>query len=66
MILMGVNDNGIEVFDCNSDGKNTIKKQNISWASFDMANRAMSLYRANGYSPSISAPVNPQISKNQY
>lgn len=58
MILMGVNDNGIEVFDCNSDGRNTIKKQSISWASFDTANRAMSLYRANGY-PEPSSVIPP-------
>lgn len=67
MILVSVNDNGIEVFDCNSDGRNTIKRYTISYHDFDMANRAMSLYRASGYSPSKqSVPTNPRISKNQY
>ena len=68
MILAGVNDNGIEVFDCNSDGRNTIKKYGISWSSFDTANRAMSLYRAHGYdpTPNTNPPTNPQIWKNQY
>ena len=62
MILVGVNDSGIEVFDCNSDGRNTIKKYSISWSAFDTANRAMSLYHANNYNVSSSAPSNPQPS----
>ncbi len=68
MILVSVNDNGIEVFDCNSDGKNTIKRYTISYHDFDVSNRAMSLYRAYGYSPSAQqgVPSNPRISKNQY
>lgn len=66
MILAGVNDNGIEVFDCNSDGKNTIKKYSISWSAFDTANRAMSLYHAYDYTGSSSSkPTNPTVSKNQ-
>ena len=59
MILAGVNDSGIEVFDCNSDGKNTIKKYSISWSAFDTANRAMSLYHAYGYTASQPAPPAP-------
>lgn len=62
MILMGVNDSGIEVFDCNSDGRNTIKKYSISWSAFDTANRAMSLYHATNYTISSSVPSNPQPS----
>lgn len=65
MILTGVNDNGIEVFDCNSDGKNTIKTYSISWSSFDTANRAMSLYHAYNYDSTSSAPSNPQICFNK-
>lgn len=66
MILAGVNDGGIEVFDCNSDGRNTIKKYSISWSAFDTANRAMSLYHAYGYTVSTNTkPVNPTVSKNQ-
>ena len=64
MILMGVNDNGIEVLDCNSDGKDTIKKQSISWTSFDTANRAMSLYRGNGYAPSSNSSAGSSSSGN--
>lgn len=62
MILVDVNDNGIEVFDCNSDGRNTIKKYGISWSAFDTANRAMSLYHAHNYTASPSAPANPEPS----
>ena len=49
MILVDVYETGIEVFDCNSDGKNTIKKYFISWEKFDNDNRAMSLYHARNY-----------------
>lgn len=62
MILVGVNDSGIEVFDCNSDGRNTIKNYSISWSAFDTANRAMSLYHAHNYAVSPTAPSNPQPS----
>ncbi len=62
MILAGVNDGGIEVFDCNSDGRNTIKKYSISWSAFDTANRAMSLYHAYGYTVSQPAPPAPEPS----
>lgn len=62
MILAGVNDSGIEVFDCNSDGRNTIKNYTISWSAFDTANRAMSLYHANNYTVSSSVPSTPQDS----
>lgn len=66
MILVGVNDSGIEVFDCNSDGRNTIKNYNISWSAFDTANRAMSLYHAYGYTASSNTPpTNPTVSLNQ-
>lgn len=51
MILVDVNSSGIEVFDCNSDGKNTIKRYNITWSEFDVANKGMSLLRAKGYNP---------------
>lgn len=47
MILVDTNSDGITVFDCNSDGRCTIKKYNISWRQFYNANSAMSLYRAN-------------------
>lgn len=69
MILVSAKDSGIEVFDCNSDNRNTIKTYTISYHEFDMANRAMSLYRAHDYSyqPS-SPPYNPsiEISSNYY
>lgn len=47
MILVDTNSDGITVFDCNSDGRCTIKKYNINWRQFYNANSAMSLYRAN-------------------
>lgn len=49
MIVVGVRNDGVEVFDCNSDGKNTIKKYLYTWSKFDYQNRAMSLYRARNY-----------------
>ena len=49
MILVEVRSDGVVVFDCNSDGKNTIKKYLYTWSKFDYDNRAMSLYRAKSY-----------------
>lgn len=60
MILVDVNNSGIEVFDCNSDGKNSIKRYTITWSQFDVANKGMSLLRAKGYNPgSSSEPLTP-------
>lgn len=47
MILAGVDSNGVTVFDCNSDGRNGVKKYHVTWQSFYNKNSAMSLYRAN-------------------
>jgi hypothetical protein len=49
MILVGTDSNGITVFDCNSDGKNGVKKYDITWSQFYNKNSAMSLYHANNY-----------------
>lgn len=49
MILVGTSDSGIIVFDCNSDGRNGVKKYDISWQSFYNSNSAMSLYHATNY-----------------
>lgn len=67
MILVNVNNDGIEVFDCNSDGKNTIKNYTISWHDFDVANRAMSLYHAHdyNYSVDINAPTDVHLDRSQ-
>ena len=51
MILVGTDDNGISVFDCNSDGNNTVRTYFISYADFFNKNSAMSLYRYEGYGP---------------
>ena len=60
MILVGVKADGVQVFDCNSDGKNTVKTYLYTWSKFDYDNRAMSLYHANGYEISAEpAPVIP-------
>ena len=67
MILVDVNNSGIEVFDCNSDGKNSIKRYTITWSQFDVANKGMSLLRAKGYIPGpTEKPSNVSLSKNQY
>lgn len=69
MIAVSTDSSGITVFDCNSDGKNTIKKYTISWSTFASKNRGASLYRCNGYTPSkaaVSKPTNVTLSKNQY
>lgn len=65
MILVGVRDNGIEVLDCNSDGRNTIKNYVISWHDFDVANRAMSLYRAYNYDYNASLPSDVHLDRSQ-
>lgn len=49
MILVGSDDKGITVFDCNSDGKNTVKTYHITWDSFYKSNSAMSMYHAINY-----------------
>lgn len=49
MIVVGVKSDGVQVFDCNSDGRNTIKTYLYTWSKFDYDNRAMSLYHAYGY-----------------
>lgn len=67
MILVNVNNDGVEVFDCNSDGKNTIKNYTISWHDFDVANRAMSLYHAYdyNYSVDVNAPTDVHLDRSQ-
>lgn len=67
MILANVNNDGIEVFDCNSDGKNTIKNYTISWHNFDVANCAMSLYHAYdyNYSVDVNAPTDVHLDRSQ-
>lgn len=67
MILVNVNNDGIEVFDCNSDGKNTIKNYTISWHNFDVANCAMSLYHAYdyNYSVDVNAPTDVRLDRSQ-
>lgn len=47
MILVSKDAGGITVFDCNSDGRNGVKKYRITWSQFYSKNSAMSLYRAN-------------------
>ncbi len=47
MILVNSDSQGITVFDCNSDGRNGVKKYYVTWQQFYNKNSAMSLYRAN-------------------
>ena len=49
MILAGKDENGVWIFDCNSDGKCGVKYQYQSWATFANKNIAMSLYHATNY-----------------
>ena len=49
MIVVGVSTDGVQVFDCNSDGRNTIKTYLYTWSKFDYDNRAMTLYHAYNY-----------------
>ena len=58
MIYVSQDNKGIVVFDCNSDGKNGIKKYHITWSNFYKKNSAMSIYRA-----SNQPPVTPDIVK---
>ncbi len=49
MIVVSVESDGVNVLDCNSDGKNTIKYYLYTWSQFDYDNRGMSLYHAWDY-----------------
>lgn len=49
MILSGLDDNGIWIFDCNSDGKCGVKNYYQTWDTFASKNVGMSLYRADNY-----------------
>lgn len=57
MIYVSQDNTGIVVFDCNSDGKNGVRKYHISWDSFYNKNSAMSMYRANKASVPDPVPV---------
>lgn len=61
MIMVSKDSNGINVFDCNSDGRNGVKSYHITWSSFYNSNSAMSLYRANNYSDISSGTIKPNI-----
>ena len=58
MILVGADESGISVFDCNSDGNNTVKHYYISFADFFDKNSAMSLYRYENYESDSPETVN--------
>ena len=49
VILVKVLKNGIRVFDCNSDGKNTVKVYVMKWKWIDKKCTAISLYHAEDY-----------------
>lgn len=49
MILTGLDDGGIWIFDCNSDGKCGVKHYYQTWATFASKNIGLSLYHANNY-----------------
>ena len=55
MIISGKDDNGIWIFDCNSDGKCGVKNYYQDWATFASKNVGMSLYHSTKY-PSQTPP----------
>lgn len=55
MILVSRDSGGITVFDCNSDGKNGVKKYYVTWQRFYNKNSAMSLYQANNNNGSAAS-----------
>lgn len=55
MIISGLDDSGIWIFDCNSDGKCGVKNYYQTWDVFASKNVGMSLYHANNY------PNEPEI-----
>lgn len=50
MILVSVNEDGIVVFDCNSDGQCGISKRSMTWDVFCGTYSGVALYRARNYS----------------
>ena len=58
MIVVEVKNDGVQVFDCNTDLRNTIKTYLYTWSKFDYDNRAMSLYHANNYDATSSSSAN--------
>ena len=53
MIVVSVNNDGIKVFDCNSDGKCGVRSYDISWSRFTSKNIGLSLYHATNYPNTI-------------
>lgn len=49
MILVSVDENGIEVFDCNSDGQCYINELELAWKEITDRCTALSIYRAANY-----------------
>ena len=49
MIVVNKDSGGITVFDCNSDGRNSVRSYYITWDSFYKSNCAVSLYHAKNY-----------------
>lgn len=66
MIVVGVRSDGVQVFDCNSDARNTIKTYLYSWSNFDYDNRAMSLYHAYNYEIDTDPVILPGIIDNSW
>lgn len=64
MILVSSDAGGITVFDCNSDGRNGVKKYYVTWQQFYNKNSAMSLYRANNNTGSSGVRQEPSFTVN--
>ena len=56
MIITGKDDNGIWIFDCNSDGKCGVKSYYQDWSTFASKNVGMSLYHSTNYPPTVPMP----------
>ena len=60
MIYVSQDNTGIVVFDCNSDGKKSVRKYHITWSDFYNKNSAMSIYRAYNAHPQPIQPNEPE------
>lgn len=60
MIIDSVTDNGLYIFDCNSNGDTRVRRYYQSFTTFASKNIGMSLYHSTKY-PSVAKPSKPSI-----
>lgn len=66
MIVAGVSDTGITLFDCNTDGKCGVKKYTQTWSTFASKNSGFSLYHSTKYPGGTSTKPVEDTSGTQY